>query len=175
MREPRIGPTGLNRRDDARIDGFVAQGFAGGLINKHGERCAPIALTADQPVGTGFDHATDAVASGIGEELRIGYGLDGFETKLVFTIHADKPLSRIAEDDRRLGPPAMRIAMVNTTARQQVSGFDQLVHHRLVGVAEFPRLLAFGLHDLEAAEKWHIGVIGTVWVYRIRDGIERET
>jgi hypothetical protein len=37
-------------------------------------------------------------------------------------LHADEPLRRVAEDQRRLGAPGMRIGMLELAARQQRAG-----------------------------------------------------
>src|SRR6185437_8334183 len=52
-------------------------------------------------------------------------------------IHRQEPLRRIAEDDRRLRPPAMRILMLEFSARDERAGPGQRVDDRLVGVAGF--------------------------------------
>src|SRR5205085_11102131 len=69
---------------------------------------APRALARDAPVGAVFDHAGDALlaprrlptdARYRGERARAQPGL----------LHADEPLRRRAEHDRRLVAPAVRI------------------------------------------------------------------
>ena len=63
-------------------------------------------------------------------------------------IHRDEPLRRIAEDDRLLRAPGMRILMLQAPARDDHAGLDQRLDHRLVGVA----LLAFVVDDALAGE-----------------------
>ncbi|MNS72395.1 hypothetical protein D3C72_1058060 [compost metagenome] len=148
------------------------QGLARLLVHEHGQGRAPGALTADQPVGTAFDHGADAVLARRRVE---GGGVDGRQglvaqgcTVFQFFIHADEPLGRVAEDDRRLGAPAVRIGVLHPAARQQIAGLDQLFHHRAVGGAELAGLLALGLQHLQAGEQGDVVIIGAVGVHRVR-------
>jgi len=63
----------------------------------------------------------------------------------------------------------MRIAVLQPPAGQEVSGLDQLVHHRAVGRAEPAGLLALGLQHLQPAEQRDVLVIGAVLVDRLGD------
>jgi len=47
--------------NDAGINLGIDQRLSGGLVHEHGQRGAPCALTADQPVRTTFNHRTDTV------------------------------------------------------------------------------------------------------------------
>ena len=50
-------------------------------------------------------------------------------------VHGDEPLRRVAEDDRLLRPPRMRVLVLELAARDQRARRDQRVDDRLVGVA----------------------------------------
>ena len=50
-------------------------------------------------------------------------------------VHMDEPLRRVAEDDRLLRAPRMRILVLQPSAREQHVALDQRVDDRLVGVA----------------------------------------
>ena len=81
-------------------------------------------------------------------------------------IHRDEPLRRIAEDDRLLRTPGMRILMLEAAARDDHAGFDQSLDHRLVGVA----LLAFVVDDALAGEAGGLFGESAVFVDGVRDG-----
>jgi len=166
--EPDVGAVFGDGLDDPGVHLGVVQGLAGLFVDEHGERRAPGALAADQPVGPALDHRADAVLAGDGME---GGGVDGVQRRLTQgvaalqgLIHADEPLGRIAEDDRRLGAPAVRVGMLQPPARQEVAGLDQLFHHRAVGGTELAGLLALGLQHLQAREQRDAGVVGAVGI-----------
>ncbi len=50
-------------------------------------------------------------------------------------VHIDEPLRRVAEDDRLLGAPGMRIFMLEAATGKQIAGGDQRLDDALVGVA----------------------------------------
>ena len=50
-------------------------------------------------------------------------------------VHRQKPLRRVAEDHRRLRAPAVRILVLEPSARDERAGLDQRVDDGLVGVA----------------------------------------
>ncbi len=107
--EPHVGTALRNGGDDAGIDFRIDQRLAGRLVNEHGQRRAPGALAADQPVRTTLDHGADAVLAASRIEGSVIDGRQGAVTKRVavgqFLIHADEPLGGIPEDDRSLGAP----------------------------------------------------------------------
>ena len=175
--EPGVGALGADQAQDAGVDLFVVQRLAGLLVDEHGQRRAPGALPADQPVGTGLDHRTDTVLAGGREE---GRGVDGVQRPLAQgrgvgrvrvdrRVHADEPLRRVAEDHGGFGAPGVRIGVLHPPARQQGAGLDQLVDDRGVGRAELAGLLALGLQHLEAAEQRHVVVIGAVRIDGLGD------
>ncbi len=176
--EPGIGALRGDEVDDALVDGFIHQGLARRLVDIHGQRCAPVALARDQPVRPAFDHGLDAVAPAGREEFGAADRGQGLVAQRVagfrIAIHSDEPLRRVAEDDRRFGPPRMRIGVLDTAARQQIAGFDQLFHDRAVGRAELAGLFAFDFQDLQAGEQGHVRIIGTVGIDGIGDRIEAE-
>ena len=166
--EPDVGAVFGDGGDDAGVDLGVMQGLAGLLVHIHGQRRAPCALAADQPVGTALDHRADAVLARCGVEGRVVDGLKrGFAqgvAGLQRLVHADEPLGGVPEDDRGLGAPGVRIGMLHPAARQQVARLDQLFHHRAVGGAELAGLLAFGFEDFQAREQGYMIVIGAVGI-----------
>ena len=94
-------------------------------MNEHGDRHAPGALAADAPVGAGGNHGADAVAALVGHEMRGVDGGEGFGADVFWAVEADEPLRSGAEDQRRTGPPGMRVGVADRTAGQQVSCFCQ--------------------------------------------------
>ncbi len=110
------------------------------LAHEHRDRHAPGALARDHPVGPALDHAVDAVLALPRHPAR---DFDRFERAMAqrvaisrdVLVHRDEPLRRIAEDDRLLRAPRMRILMLEPAARDQHAGVDQRLDHRLVGVA----------------------------------------
>src|SRR5690606_22635070 len=73
----------------------------------------------------------------------------------------------VAENDRGLGPPRVRIGVFGPAAGQQGAGLDQLLDHRRVGGPEPAGLLALGLDDLQPGEKRHVLVVRAVRVDRV--------
>ena len=161
--EPRIGALGAEGGCDAGIHGLVAQDFYVALLrhlDKAAQRHAPCALAGKHPVGAVFDHRIEAVAAGFWRPLHIvnlGQGAlaDGFavlvHAVIQFLINRDKPLRRIAENDRGFGAPGVGVAVLNAASCDQRIGLDQLGDHRLVGLA----LLALAVKNLKASEKRH--------------------
>ena len=170
--EPDVGAVFGHGLGDAGVHVCIDQRLARRLVDEHGQRRAPRALAADQPVGSALDHRADAVLArrrmeigGVDRsERRAAQGLAAFDR----LIHADEPLRRVPEDHRRLGAPAVRVGVLQTAAREQVSGLDQLVHHRAVGRAELAGLLALCLQHLETREQGHVRIVGAVRIHRVR-------
>ena len=80
-------------------------------------------------------------------------------------VHVDEPLRRVAEDDRLLGAPGMRILVLQPAARDQHAGIGQRRDHRLVGVA----LLALVGDDAPALEAGRVMREGAVRIDRVGD------
>ena len=71
-------------------------------------------------------------------------------------VHGDEPLRRVAEDQRPLRAPGMRILVLQAPARDERADFDELPDHRLVGA----RILALVVIDALAREERHVGEVG---------------
>ena len=84
----------------------------------------------------------------------------------IVLVHGDEPLRRVAEDDRLLRAPRMRILVLEAAARDQHAGVDQRLDHRLVGVA----LLALVVDDALAREAGRGLGEGAVLVDGVGDG-----
>src|SRR5579875_1987019 len=63
-------------------------------------------------------------------------------------IHRNEPLRRVAENERLLRAPGMRIGMFEPSAREEIAGVYERLDHRLVGVA----LLALVVDDALAGK-----------------------
>ncbi len=170
--EPHVRAAFGDSGDDAGIDFRIVQRLAGRLVDIHGQRRAPCALTADQPVRAALDHRTDAVLAAGRMEGGVVDGGQGAVTQGVtvrqLLVHADEPLGRVAEDDRGLGTPRVRVGVLDAATRQQIARLDQLFHHRAVGGAELAGLLAFGFQNLQACKQRDVRIIGTVRIDRVR-------
>jgi hypothetical protein len=157
QREPALDPRLLNalrnRFDQFRRTRMQRTGF---LVQKERDRHAPVALAGDAPVRTGLHHAFEPRTAPRGEELRLVDGTLGHPAQrraflvrgvlLALVFHADEPLRRRTENDRRLVAPAVRVAMANLLAlEQQALGFEFLQHQR-VGI---PHALAGQFADGE--------------------------
>ena len=108
--EPDVRALALDRGGDALDDGRVAQRLAGLAVDEDRDRHAPGALARDAPIRPALDHRRDAVAA----LRRDPAGLvDRLERLVAQPVrrHRDEPLRRVAEDQRRLRPPGMRIGM----------------------------------------------------------------
>ena len=124
--------------------------LAGLPVHEERHRHAPVALARDAPVGPVPDHRLEARLAPCREEsglfdcparqiaqryppslLRLSrvrafclhqlFGILGPGDRDV--IHADEPLRRGTEDDRRLVPPAVRIAVLQLFDMQQLAAF----------------------------------------------------
>ena len=100
------------------IDRLVAQRLAGLLVDEDGDRHAPGALARDAPVGPRLDHGADAVAALRREPARRVDGRRAPSARRSFVSMRDEPLRRVAEDQRRLGAPGMRIGMDELALRR---------------------------------------------------------
>ena len=132
------------------VDGLVLQHLAV-VVGEDGDRHAPGALARQHPVGPLLDHGAQAVLAGGRHEAR---GVDGrkragAQRRAVaeLLVHVDEPLRRVAEDDRLLRAPGMRIAVLQPAAREQHVALDQRLDDGLVGVA----LLAVVVDDARRA------------------------
>ena len=111
----------------------------------------------EHPVGALGDHRAQALLPGGRHEARLVDGGEGAGAQGVravpadrcawlpdrrrtvhaaeVLVHMDEPLRRVAEDDRLLGAPGMRILVLQPAAREQLVGIDQRRDDALVGVA----------------------------------------
>ncbi len=80
-------------------------------------------------------------------------------------VERDEPLRRVAEDDRLLRPPAVRILMLQPPARDEIARRDKRLDHRVIGVALVALL---GKHALAGKAGRLVGV-EAVGVDRIGD------
>src|SRR3954454_12432505 len=80
-------------------------------------------------------------------------------------VHRDEPLRRVAEDDRLLGAPGMRILVLEAAAREQLAGLDQRLDHGFIGIA----LLALVVEHALAGEAGGLRGIGAVLVDSVGD------
>src|SRR6056297_814547 len=83
------------------------------------------------------------------------------------TVDGGEPLRGVAVDDRRLGAPAMRIAVLDLAARQETADLYKLVDDRLVGVA----LLALAVKDVLATEEGQIFAERAVFHHVVGDDL----
>ncbi len=132
--EPGIRPFLPEGRDDTVDDRLIAQRLAAFLVHEDRDRHAPGALTADAPVRALLDHRMQTRLALFRIEGRVFERLQGDVTQAV-AFHRDEPLRRVAEDQRRLRPPAMRILVAQRALGQQLSGDSQFAQDRRVGVA----------------------------------------
>src|SRR6185503_1245190 len=115
--EPRLDPAfghllrcALEERRAVRVQ-LVAL-----AVEEEGQRRPPVALARERPVGALLDHRRKARAYPFGEEARVldrvlgdlaqRVALAPGHAALGHAVHADEPLRRRAEDDRRLVAPA---------------------------------------------------------------------
>ena len=166
FRIPGIRAFGLEGLNDTLIDLRIAQQEAlirrsDALAHKTGQRHAPGALAAEHPVGPCFHHRMQAVAARFRHPIDlVDASQCAFADGLAVLVQpvADnlvdrgKPLRRVAVDHRRLGAPAMRVAVLDLATRQQPADLNQLVDDRAVGVA----LFAVRLEDCLAAKERQI-------------------
>ena len=121
------------------------------LMQEEGDRYAPVALARDAPVGTGLDHRFQSGAAPGREKLGFVDGTLGDPAqagaafvRLVIhaavicraVIHADEPLRRGAEDDRRLVPPAVRVAVADLLQLEQATQCLQFLQDERVGLPD---------------------------------------
>ena len=88
------------------------------VCDEQRDRHAPGALARDAPVGPALDHAVDALLAPVGRPLHLA-DLSSASRAQACLVHADEPLRRGAEDDRRLVAPAMRIAVTEWLMLEQ--------------------------------------------------------
>ena len=176
---PDIRTVSFERVDHTLVDFGVAQQevfirWQRAVFGKAGQRHAPCTLTRQHPVGACLHHRMQTVAALFGHPVDVvdlgqGAFTDGL-AECVLTVangpvDRGKPLWRVAIDDRCLGAPGMRIAVLDLAPRQQPANLDQLVDHGGVGVA----FLAVGFEDLLPTKERQIRAEGPVFDHVIGD------
>ena len=158
--EPGVGAFLLDHGGDALDHLRIAQRGAVLARDEDRDRHAPDALAREHPVRPGLDHRADAGAAGRRHPAHV---VDGVERGAAEAgrLHADEPLARVAEDQRRLGAPGVGIGVDHFAAREQVAGIGQRVGD-----------LAVHLVDVLAGEARHVIVEAAVVVHR-RRGLDR--
>jgi len=126
-----------------------------GPVDEQRNRHAPGALARNAPVRAPGHHSGHAFLAPCREPVHVV--ADRFQRRLAQSrrFHADEPLRRGAERDRRLVPPAMRVAVRDLRRREQHAAFAQQVGDRVV---RLPDELAFdqrraGQVDAVAADR----------------------
>jgi hypothetical protein len=122
--KPGIGAFLLEGFEDAGVDLFVLQDLAV-LVGEDADRHAPGALTRKHPV-----RALPSIMArrrfwpAAGTKRVSSMAFSARERSVVPSqglVHVDEPLRRVAEDDRLLRAPGMRIGMLQAAAGKQVA------------------------------------------------------
>ena len=117
------------------------------LAHEAGERHAPGPLAREHPVRAVRDHRAQRfcpvfgyhfTSSSIERSARSRIVARARPSRRQRPVDGDEPLRRVAEDERRLGPPAMRIGMREPPARDQRAGLDQLLDHARLASPSLP-------------------------------------
>ena len=134
VQKPGIRPFLLKQLVDAPADRLALEDLAAGGAGEHRHRHTPGALPGETPVGSGLDHAVDALLAPGGGPAHLVDRRQGLVPQLQ-VVHGNEPLRRGPVHDRFLAAPAVRIAVVETlllderAVRGQV-GDDPPVHLR---------------------------------------------
>src|SRR5690606_37786807 len=109
---------------------------------ERGDRQPPRALARETPVGTGFEHAAQAISPPLRNKphaalLRIDrvHGAlpqSGTVPPAERSIDPDEPLLGRAEDDRRLAAPVVRVAVGEEVMMVEVAGGAQVLDDGVV-------------------------------------------
>ena len=171
---PGVGALLLEGREDAGVDGLVAQQEALVLGPdlaarvKAGQRHAPGALARQHPVGAAREHRMQAVAARARREGHQFVGgaqgalADGRAVSVEPVAHGavdgGEPLRAVEPDDGRLRAPGMGVRDGDAGPGEQRAHLHQLVDDGAVGAAG----LAVGLHDRLAPEEGEVRSEGPV-------------
>ena len=141
--EPSVGALLVEELDDGVERGVVHDLLAAVGAGVAGDRHAPVALTADAPVGTLLDHGADAVCR-VGR-IPLDVLADLFASLLAQTglVHRDKPLVGSTEEHRVLAAPAVRIAVRDLLLEDEGAALAQELDDVRVGLV--------GIHTAEGA------------------------
>ena len=133
-RKPGVRPFLAECGDNAVDNGLVAQRLTGFFIDKYGDRDTPGALARYAPIRAVFNHRVEPVLPLFWIECGLVDGIEGLLAQLV-RIHRDKPLCRIAKNQRRFRTPGMRVVMPQAGFCQQAVDGQQLADHGAVCVS----------------------------------------
>ncbi len=140
--EPKIGAFGGYFGCDAADHLGVDVALAVGIVECR-DRHTPGALAADAPVRAVLNGRTDAVLAPARDEIHV---VERFECALAVTalVERDEPLVDRTEDNRRLGAPAVRVAVVDFLFRDQGAVLSYDLEHAEVGGRWLLRLVEHG-------------------------------
>ena len=150
--KPDVGAVGLHHIRDFADQGGVQNGLSV-FVKEDGQGHAPGALAGDAPVRARLHGAVNAVAAPGGQPLHLVYFFQGLRSQ---PVHGDEELLHGAEDDGRLGTPAVRVLVAVFLHAEKVVVLLQHGDDVLVGVkdvlahqggnAHFFRVLAVVVH-----------------------------
>src|SRR6185312_3912794 len=121
-------------------------------------RHTPRALARDAPVRPVLDHSGDALLAPLRRPLHLPDVAQSMLTQRA-AIHADEPLRRGPEDDRRLVAPAMRVAVHEGLVMHQPAALPQRIEEHAV------RLI-----DAQSRYERGVGEEAAVVGHRVDDG-----
>ena len=139
--EPGVGALLVEELDDGVERGVVHDLLAAVGAGVAGDRHAPVALTADAPVGTLLDHGADAVGGMSRVPLDVLANLLASLLAQTGLVHRDKPLVGGTEEHRVLAAPAVRIAVRDLLLEDQSAALAQELDDVRVGLV--------GIHTAE--------------------------
>ena len=141
--EPGVGAFLVEELDDGVERGVVHDLLAAVGAGVAGDGHAPVALTADAPVGALLDHGANAVCR-VGR-IPLDVLADLFASLLAQTglVHRDKPLVGSTEEHRVLAAPAVRIAVRDLLLEDEGAALAQELDDVRVGLV--------GVHTAEGA------------------------
>ena len=141
--EPGVGTLLVEELDNGVERGVVHDLLAAVGAGVAGDRHAPVALTADAPVGALLDHSANAVG-GMGRiPLDVLANLLASLLAQAGLVHRDKPLVGSTEEHRVLAAPAVRIAVRDLLLEDQGAALAQELDDMRVGLV--------GIHAAEGA------------------------
>src|SRR5690606_7154832 len=110
-------------------------GLAGALIHEPRDGHAPEALAGNAPVGAVAHHALD---SGLAPRGVPGYALNCIQRLFAQAglVEVDEPLRGGAEDDGRLVPPAVWVAVLVLLVLEQRAALGEHAHDLVVGLED---------------------------------------
>ena len=141
--EPGVGALLVEELDDGVERSVVHDLLAAVGTGVAGDRHAPVALTADAPVGTLLNHGADAVGGVSRIPLDVLANLLTSLLAQTSLVHRDKPLVGSTEEHRVLAAPAVRIAVRDLLLEDQGSALAQELDDVRVGL--------IGIHTAEGA------------------------